>query len=77
MTIVIIALLLRHQMGIFWSLVFWSFGAEKARNQQVELKDEGGAAGYMGGGADRRTERSPKNISSQGGIILKSESALS
>ena len=43
----------------------------------MELKDEGGAVGYMGGGADRQIERSSLNFSSQGGIILKIESVLS
>ena len=55
----------------------FSTSMEKGSSQQVELKDEGGAAGYMGGGADRQIERSSLNFSSQGGIILKSESILS
>ena len=45
-----------------WLSLVYKFGAEKGSNQQVELKDEGGA---VGGGADRQIERSSCYFSSQ------------
>ena len=58
-----------------------ALGKKRGSNQQVELKDEGGAAGYVGGGAvsPNKAELNEffKPITKFGETVLKSESLLS